>query len=168
MTDERLAERSRGELDASLWPTSRLEIERPAEAMRKAAYPAAWKPPQGESYADVNHRLKHLLKDIAARKIPRQPTILFTSREVALASLAESGLGYMSDQDFITGLKGEHGDSISTLRLENAGIVAYHDLKGAGHFTHFEIHQPVWQKDGSIVNDPIVMRTGKLSLPKHR
>lgn len=160
----RLAERNRGELDASIWPVSKLMTERPDEAARKAAHPATWKPAKGEDYSDVNTRVKEALTDIDSKKNPEEPVVVFSSGELSLATLALSGLGHMEDKDFLAGITIADGRHIPLITFENAAVVGYHDPNEAGQYTHYDVHSPIWTLRDQPFVEPEVVYSGLLPI----
>lgn len=146
--DKRLAERSRGRLDASIWPTRALQQltsdhQYGREHTRKTSHPATWRPPLGENYADVNQRVDAALK---AHGIYRgtTPAVVFGSGEMALASLK------LSDSQYRQGTTTERGKAMSLLTLNNCGAVILNDPGQTGHPTHWQLQNPA--EDGSIIS----------------
>lgn len=150
LTDERLAERSRGQVDPSVMPARRMKDEMPEEYNAKTSRPASWRPGAlafpddpdawGENYPMVNERVREVWES-ALRKAG-QSIIFFTSGEVCLASLHKTGFGPLDDDGFRNGIVTPSGVVIPTMTFENGGIVAYGDPDGLGRYTHFRIVQP--------------------------
>lgn len=153
--EEGLAERSRGRVDASVMRVAIMKTEMPDEYAAKSEFPATWVPGKagfrddaeawGESYLDVNQRALDVYKNIDMRRRLGQSAVIFTSGEVTLASLHESGLGDWTDVEFRNGITLPPGVRIPGATFENGGIVAYHDPNGEGKYTHAEIIQPDWK-----------------------
>jgi len=155
--DARLAERSRGRLDASIWPARKLRGLPPEHAYgsqfaEKEEHPATWRPPQGENYADVNARIDAALDEhgIGHRA---DPVVVFGSGEMALARLK------LSDEAYRRGTLTEEGQPMSLLTLNNAGIVALSDPGNSGKFTQWQIHNPVEAPHGEPYRDPQIIRS---------
>lgn len=139
--DNRLAERSRGRLDASIWPARKLRDLSPEhpygdQFAKKEQHPATWRPPEGENYADVNARIDLALENHGLTNSPH-PVVVFGSGEMALARLN------LSDEEYRRGTLTESGRYMSLLALNNAGIVSLSDPHGIGSFTHWQVHDPV-------------------------
>ena len=155
INEEGLAERSRGRVDASVVRAAIMKTEMPDEYAAKSESPASWVPGKvgfkddtkawGESYLDVNRRALDVYKNIDLQRKLGQSAVVFTSGEVTLASLHESGLGNWTDAEFRDGITLPSGVHIPGATFENGGIVAYHDPNSEGEYTHAEIIQPDWK-----------------------
>lgn len=157
INEEGLAERSRGRVDASVMRAALMRTEMPDEYAVKTDQPANWVPGKmgykddpeawGESYIDVNQRVWDAYRAIDTRRKLGQSAVIFTSGEVTLASLHESGFGNWTDAEFRDGITLPSGVHIPGATFENGGIVAYHDPDSVGQYTHAEIIQPNWKLD---------------------
>lgn len=171
LTEEGLAERSRGRVDASVMRAAIMKTEMPAEHQAKTERPATWRPGQtgypdrpgawGEDYPMVNARVKRVFDKINARRAAGQPAIFFTSGEVSLASMHVSGFGGLIDADFREGITTPSGLHVSGTTFEHGGVVAYHDPNGEGRYTHMQIMQPDWAaerpyEDGSAIRTDLI------------
>lgn len=139
--DDRLAERSRGRLDASVWPARRLRDLPPEHPYgghfaQKELHPATWRPPQGENYADVNARIDAALAEHRIDVMP-DPVVVFGSGEMALARLK------LSDEAYRQGTLAEDGRPMSLVTLNNVGVVSLSDPNRTGDCTHWQVHDPV-------------------------
>lgn len=155
--DARLAERSRGRLDASIWPARKLRdlpLEHPygTQFAQKEQYPATWRPPQGENYDDVNARIDAVLADHDICSIS-DPVVVFGSGEMALARLK------LPDDAYRQGTLTEDGQPMSLLTLNNAGIVAFTSPSGIRNFTQWQIYDPVDIPRGEPYHAPQVIRS---------
>lgn len=155
--DPRLAERSRGRLDPSIWPARKLNALPPEHpyaihATQKNQRPATWRPPQGENYNDVNLRVDAAL---AAHGIleGHTPTIAFSSGELSLARLR------LPDEAYRQGTLTEQGDPMSLLTLNNGGVVALTDPHNIGRHTHWQVHDPAEVPRDQPYQTPDVMRS---------
>lgn len=157
INDPRLAERSRGRLDASIWPARKLR-DLPSEhpygnqAVDKEIHPATWHPPQGESYSEVNDRIDAALAEHGIEH-SSHPTVVFGSGEMALARLK------LTDEEYRQGTLTEDGKPMSLLTLNNAGVVDLSDPHNTGKLTHWQIHDPVEIPRGEPYQTPEIIRS---------
>lgn len=155
--DPRLAERSRGRLDASIWPARKLRGLPPEhkygnQFTEKEQHPATWRPPQGENYHDVNVRIDAALAEHGIENTP-DPVVVFGSGEMALARL------HLSDSAYRQGTLTEDGHPMSLLTLNNGGIIALSDPGHTSEFTHWQIHDPVEISRDEPYRDPQITRS---------
>lgn len=162
--EEGLAERSRGRVDASVMRAAIMKTKMPDEYAAKSDAPASWVPGKvgyendpgawGESYIDVNQRVLDTYQTVNIKRKLGQSAIFFTSGEVTLASLHQSGFGDWTDAEFRDGITLPSGMHVPGATFENGGIVAYHDPSGEGRYTHMEIVQPDWKLERPYEDTP--------------
>ncbi len=155
--DDRLAERSRGRLDASIWPARKLRDLPPEhpygdQFAEKEQHPAMWRPPEGENYAAVNIRIDAALEDHGLAN-SAHPIVVFGSGEMALARLK------LSDEEYRRGTLTESGRHMSLLALNNAGIVTLSDPYNSGGLTHWQVHDPVEIPRGEPYHEPQIIHS---------
>lgn len=155
--DDRLAERSRGRLDASIWPARRLRDLPPehpygSQLAEKEQHPATWRPPRGENYADVNARIDAALAEHEIGSVS-DPVVVFGSGEMALARLR------LSDEAYRQGTLTEGGQPMSLITLNNVGVVSLSDPGRAGDFTHWQVHDPIDVPRDRPYQDPLVIHS---------
>lgn len=112
--DQRLRERDWGEIN-SVSPPEHL-TKYPQNALIKKIDALYWRPPAGESIADVRLRVRNFF-DTMHRECESQRVVVVTHGE--FMSAARAALEYLSDEDWVK------GDDDPTWRIENTHIFHY-------------------------------------------
>lgn len=112
--DQRLRERDWGEINSV--PPPEHKSMYPQNALIKKIDALYWRPPAGESIADVRLRVRSFF-DTLHRECELQSVIVVTHGE--FMSAARAALEYMSDEDWI------HADDNPAFKIENTHIYHY-------------------------------------------
>lgn len=112
--DQRLRERDWGEINSV--PPPEHQSKYPRNALIKKIDALYWRPPAGESIADVRLRVRNFF-DTMHRECESQSVIIVTHGE--FLSAARAALEYMSDEDWV------RADDDPTFKIENTHIYHY-------------------------------------------
>lgn len=112
--DQRLRERDWGEINSV--PQSQHQKEYPNNALVKKIDSLYWRPPAGESIADVRLRVRNLF-DTLHRECDGKSVIVVTHGE--FMSAARAGLEYLSDEEWV------RRDTDPAYKLFNTHILHY-------------------------------------------